>query len=70
LTLCSGASQTPEAVATLPGNYLAFYENVRDAILGDAPLIVTPAQALHVMQLIDLSHESQQEQRTLPVELN
>jgi len=70
LTLCSGASQTPEAVATLPGNYLAFYENVRDAILGDAPLIVTPAQALHVMQLIDLSHKSQQEQRTLPVELN
>jgi predicted dehydrogenase len=70
LTLCSGTSQTRESIATFPGNYLAYYENVRDAILGRAPLIVTPQQALQVMELLELSRESQQQQRTLPVKLS
>jgi scyllo-inositol 2-dehydrogenase (NADP+) len=70
LTTCTGASQNSESVITLAGNYLAYYENVRGAILGKAPLNVTPQQALHVMELLELSRMSQQEQRTLPVEFS
>jgi len=35
-----------------------FYANVRDAILGNAPLLVTPQQALDVMVALELALES------------
>jgi scyllo-inositol 2-dehydrogenase (NADP+) len=70
LTLCEGAAQSSEAIPTLPGNYLAYYENVRDAIVGRAQLAVTAQQSLHVMELLELSRQSHQEQRTLPVNLS
>jgi len=34
----------------VPSTFTRYYENVRDAILGKAPLAVTPAQALDVMR--------------------
>ena len=70
LALCEGTVATHEKVVTLPGNYLAYYENIRDAILGNAPLSVTPQQALHVIELLELSRESNDKQRTLPVKLS
>ncbi|MGH9523629.1 MAG: oxidoreductase [Terriglobales bacterium] len=45
-------------VPTIPGNYQAYYENLRDAILGKAPIAVTSEQALNVMRAIELSIES------------
>jgi predicted dehydrogenase len=43
------------SIATSPGDYRKFYENVRDAIEGRAELAVTPEQALNVMRVIDLA---------------
>lgn len=51
---------------TLPGDYRKYYENVRDAILGSAPLAVTPQQALDVMRAIELAHQSSRKRCALP----
>ena len=40
-------------IETLPGNYAAFYENVRDAIVQGAPLAVDPQQALATIEIIE-----------------
>jgi scyllo-inositol 2-dehydrogenase (NADP+) len=40
------------------GDWREFYANVRDAVLGKAPLLVTPQQALDVMVALDLVFES------------
>jgi predicted dehydrogenase len=66
LTLSDGTSTTQRLIPTARGDYRAFYENVRDAILGVAPLAVTPLDALRVMQVIELARRSSQERRTLP----
>ena len=41
------------AIETLPGNYAAYYENVRDAIRSGAPLAVTAEQALRTVEIIE-----------------
>ena len=53
-------------VRTLPGNYLAYYEGVRDAILKDAPNPVPPAEALQVMALLATAVESARKRCELP----
>jgi scyllo-inositol 2-dehydrogenase (NADP+) len=40
------------------GDWREFYANVRDRILGNAELLVTPEQALRVMVGLELVHES------------
>jgi predicted dehydrogenase len=67
LTLCDGTTTEKEEIVTLSGNYPAYYENVRDAIQGKAPLAVTPEQALRVMELLTLCQQSHREQRTVAV---
>ena len=54
-----------EPVATAAGDYRRYYENVRDALLARAPLAVTPQQALDVMRLLELAHESSRVGRTV-----
>ncbi len=48
----------PEPVPTLAGDYREYYCNVRDAILGAAPLQVTVRDAWCVARLIELARES------------
>jgi scyllo-inositol 2-dehydrogenase (NADP+) len=55
-----------ETVATMPGDYRLFYSNVRDAILGNAPLDVTQQQMLDVMQALEAARESSDRQCTVP----
>jgi len=50
-------------------DYRGFYANVRDAILGTAPLAVTPEDGFRVIRLLELARESSAEGRTLKVEL-
>ncbi|HEY0566361.1 MAG TPA: oxidoreductase [Terriglobales bacterium] len=57
-----------ERVPTEAGNYLGFYENVRDAILGRAKLAVTPQQAHNVIRLIELARESSESGQRLACE--
>lgn len=49
------------------GDYLAFYQNVADHILGQADLAVTPEQALQVLELIELGIKSHQENQKIAV---
>ena len=47
-----------EKISTIPGDYRLFYANVRDAILGKAPIDVSHEQMLNVMHALELANES------------
>lgn len=64
-----GRLTTPEGsrtVPTVPSTFTRYYENVRDAILGKAPLAVTTDQALEVMRGLELAVTSSQRGCVLP----
>ncbi|HXW13690.1 MAG TPA: oxidoreductase, partial [Terriglobia bacterium] len=52
-----------QAVSTLPGDYRLFYANVRDSMLGTAPVDVTHAQMLNVMGALQRAQESSHQGR-------
>jgi predicted dehydrogenase len=54
-------------VKTELGDYRGFYANVRDAILGSAPLAVTPEDGYRVTKLLELARESSSQGCTLQV---
>jgi scyllo-inositol 2-dehydrogenase (NADP+) len=56
-----------ETIGTLPGNYPAFYENVRDAIRSDAPLQVEPEQARTTIEMIELALQSSRDAASIRV---
>ena len=56
-------------VKTELGDYRGFYANVRDAILGAAPLAVTAEDGFRVVRLLELARRSSAEGRTLKAEL-
>ena len=60
----------PEVIETLPGDYRGYYASVRDALLGVAPLQVTPEQAWRTTRLIELARQSSAEGRTLKVDFS
>ncbi|HMD67228.1 MAG TPA: oxidoreductase [Chitinivibrionales bacterium] len=64
---CESPDGRRETVETLPGRYQAFYENVYDAIVNGAALVVTPEQARDVVRIIELAMESSREGRTVEV---
>jgi predicted dehydrogenase len=49
-----------------PGNYLAFYDNIFEAVRNNADLIVRPQEALFNIHAIELAMQSSQEGRALP----
>jgi len=61
LTLADGQ----RAVPTVPGNYLAYYAAVRDAIQGTGDNPVPPEQAVQLMALLELGRRSAHERREL-----
>jgi predicted dehydrogenase len=62
LTTLEGARRVP----TIPSSYTRYYENVRDAILGKAPLAVTPEHSLDIMRGLELAVASNQRHCVLP----
>ncbi len=52
-------------VETLPGNYLAFYDNLYNVIRGNAQLEVTPVQAMQVIAVIEAALESSRLKRAV-----
>jgi predicted dehydrogenase len=54
-------------IKTELGDYRGFYANVRDAILGIAPLAVTPEDGYRVIKLLELARVSSASGCTLPV---
>jgi scyllo-inositol 2-dehydrogenase (NADP+) len=66
LTVPSGDSFTERRIPSVSCDYRDYYTNVRDAILGNAKLAVTPEWSLDVMRLILRARESSEQRRTLP----
>ncbi len=61
-----GTVTTPDGsrkIPTIPSSFARYYENVRDAIHGTAPLAVTAAQALDVMRGLALAAASSRNRR-------
>ena len=66
LLTAQGDAFATEKCPTAPGDYRQYYANVRDAMLGTAPLAVTPQQAQWGMRALELARESSRQRRTLP----
>ncbi len=66
LTTIEDGVAVERAVPTLPGDYRQYYENVRDAILGRAPLDVPGEQGWRVIRLLELAIESSERRETIP----
>ncbi len=62
LTLANG---DVKKIPSLAGDYRKYYENVRDAILGKAPLAVTPEQGMDGMMALELAMQSSREGRRM-----
>lgn len=62
-----GAGPGVHVVPPRPGNYMAYYAAVRDALNGVGPNPVTPEQASQVMALLELGRESAVQRRELRV---
>jgi scyllo-inositol 2-dehydrogenase (NADP+) len=60
LTTADGARRVP----TMRASFTEYYENVRDAIRGEARLAVLPEEALNVMRALELALESSRERKT------
>jgi scyllo-inositol 2-dehydrogenase (NADP+) len=65
VTLIENGDDTRHKVPSL-GDWREFYANIRDAILGKAPLLVTPQQILNVMVALELALESNSKRSTIP----
>jgi scyllo-inositol 2-dehydrogenase (NADP+) len=64
------ADSSETKIETQPGDYRGYYANIRDAILGDAPIAVPGADAWRTTRIIELARQSSAEGRTLPVDLS
>ena len=65
LILVSGEAGAPTELATPAGNYLAYYLAIRDALHGEGPSPVTPAQAVTVMAILEAGLQSSDEGRVV-----
>jgi predicted dehydrogenase len=68
LLTAQGDSFVREQLPTKPGDYRQYYANVRDAILAETELAVTPHQALNVMRALELARASSRRRCTIPWE--
>lgn len=70
LTLDDRGTITHTPVQTLPGDYRGYYANVRDAMLGTAPLAVTANQAWHTIRVLELARESSGKRAAVPCDFS
>ena len=56
-----------ERFATIDGNYMAFFENVLNAFMGNEELIVKPEQAKITIELIEKAMQGSIEKRLIVV---
>lgn len=65
LTLASGELMTEKTLLTTPGNYPAYYAAIRNALNGTGDNPVTVAEAIQVMELIELGLQSAEKRQTM-----
>ena len=74
LTLAPDATEPTKMerhkVATEVGDYRRFYESVRDAIAGVAPLMIPAEDGYRTIRLLELAVQSSEKQRTLVVDFS
>ena len=58
--------QTRKRKVASRGDWREFYANVRDVLLGQAVLQVTPKQVIDVMMALELAQESQARRCVIP----
>jgi predicted dehydrogenase len=63
-TLVNGEDKK-EKVPTLPGDYMAFYDNLYRAIRHGEPLAVQPQEARNVIRVLEAALESSKSRRTV-----
>ena len=72
LTVAPNAAEPNKVVGgkvpTEVGDYRQFYANVRDAIWGEAPLVVSAEDGYRTIHLLELAQQSSDGGHTLPVE--
>jgi predicted dehydrogenase len=66
LTVSAGDAFTRRRIPSVSCDYRDYYANLRDAILGRAPLAVTPEWSLNIMRLLELARASSQKRCTIP----
>jgi len=64
------ADGTESKIQTQPGDYRGYYANIRDAILGKAPIAVPGTDAWRTTRIIELARQSSAEGRTLSVDFS
>lgn len=67
LTLSENGALVRRSVPSVRCDFRDFYANLRDALLGNAKLAVSPEWALDVMRLLELARQSSRERRTVDV---
>jgi predicted dehydrogenase len=67
MTLSHDGVLAEKSQLTIPGNYPAYYAGVRDAINGQGDNPVPAADAIRVMEMIELGMQSSEQQATLKV---
>ena len=70
LTTSDGIVTSERRIPTARGDYRGFYENVRDAIKGCAPLAVTPEHCVNVIRVLELASESSRRRCAVPCPSN
>lgn len=60
-----GVGDDVERVPTEAGRYVDFYAGVRDALRGDGPMPVDPAEAIATLRVIEAAHLSARERRVV-----
>lgn len=65
LTIAEGESLVSSPFPTMPGDYCAYYQGIRDALNGQGDNPVPAAQAIEVMRLIELGERSAERRGTI-----
>jgi predicted dehydrogenase len=65
LNIDMGGIPVEGKIETVPGNYMAFYNNIFDAVRKDKALMVKPEQAMLVIQLIEAALKSSATRRSI-----
>ncbi|WP_400262598.1 Gfo/Idh/MocA family oxidoreductase [Sphingobacterium sp. SG20118] len=68
LNLLWNGEDVEEIVPSKRGSYPDYYQNIADAILGRASLIVTAEQGRDVIRIIELGMQSQEERRVVSLD--
>lgn len=63
LTKESGGKRSEERIETIPGNYIAFYDNISSTLSTNSPLAVTAEDGRNVVRVIEAAKRSSIENR-------